>query len=369
MTLAGINDLRRHTAALGDSLDHAIARVVRSGWFVLGPEVEAFEQEFARYCGARHCIAVANGTDALELSLRCLGAGHASRVLTVANAGMYAASAIRAVGAEPAFMDVDDSTLLAGVRSLRRAFEATPQATAVVVTHLYGRVGDVAELVATARELGLRIVEDCAQSHGARVDGKAAGTFGDVGCFSFYPTKNLGALGDGGAIVTDDEGLAQALRQLRQYGWTRKYHATTPGGRNSRLDELQAAVLRVKLPHLDAWNERRRAIAARYSAQIDNRRIRCPPRSTGSEYVAHLYVVRSAMRAQLAAHLAARKVPCDIHYPVPDYAQPALARCGNVESLAVTDAACREVLTLPCFPEMTDDEVSAVVDAVNTWTD
>jgi len=368
MTLAGINDLRRHTAVLGDSLDRAMTRVVRSGWFVLGPEVEAFEQEYARYCGARHCVAVANGTDALELSLRCVGIGHASRVLTVANAGMYATSAIHATGAEAVFMDVDDSTLLADAQGLRDAFDRTPGATAVVLTHLYGRVGGVAELVAAARARGLRVIEDCAQAHGARLDGKAAGTFGDLGCFSFYPTKNLGALGDGGAIVTDDDDLAQALRKLRQYGWARKYHATVSGGRNSRLDELQAAVLRVKLPHLDAWNERRRAIAARYSREIDNPGVRCPALCTGSEYVAHLYVVRSAMRARLQAHLAARQVPCEIHYPVSDDAQPAVAQRGRGAPLPVTDAACREVLTLPCFPEMTHDEVSAVVAAVNTWT-
>ena len=367
MALAGINDLRRHTAALADDIAVAMARVVRSGWFVLGPEVEAFEQEFASYCASRHCIAVASGTDAIELSLRCLGVGSAHKVLTVANAGMYATTAIRAAGAEPVFMDVDDSTLLANALGLREALHAAPDVAAVIVTHLYGRVGDIAQQVAAARSLGLRVIEDCAQSHGATVDGRRAGTFGDLGCFSFYPTKNLGALGDGGAIVTDNDDLAQSLRRLRQYGWSEKYVAIEAGGRNSRLDELQAAVLRAKLPRLDAWNERRRAIAARYSTEIANPNVRCPPPRTSNDYVAHLYVIRSAMRARLRAHLAARHVPSDIHYPVPDYAQPAIAhRIGGIPC-PVTDAACREVVTLPCFPEMTDDEVSTVIGAVNMW--
>jgi len=369
MALAGTNDLRRHTAALDAEIQGALARVARSGRFVLGAEVEAFEREFGQYCGARHCIAVASGTDALELALRCLGVRPGQRVLTVANAGMYSTCAIRLVGAEPAFVDIDPRNLLMDPERLREALGSVPNVNAVIVTHLYGLVGNIAAMVEMAHSFGASVIEDCAQSHGASVDGRRAGTFADLGCFSFYPTKNLGALGDAGAVTTDREDLAQSVRRLRQYGWSEKYHAVEPGGRNSRLDEMQAAVLRTKLTRLDDWNARRRSIAARYSTEIANPRVTCPAARTTDDYVAHLYVVRSAMRDGLRAHLAARHVPSDIHYPFPDYKQPAVADLFRDVVNRHAEAACREVLTLPCFPEMTDDEVSMVVAAVNEWVD
>jgi len=367
MALAGINDLRRHTAALEAEIRGAVARVIGSGRFVLGAEVEAFEHEFGQYCGSEHCIAVANGTDALELALRSLGVGSGQAVLTVANAGMYSTCAIRTVGAEPAFVDIDRMNLLMDEALLREALGTVPNVTAVIVTHLYGLVGNIAGIVETANSFGASVIEDCAQCHGACVDGRRAGTFGDVGCFSFYPTKNLGALGDAGAVITNHASHARSIRRLRQYGWAEKYQAVESGGRNSRLDEIQAAVLRVKLERLDGWNARRRSIAARYSAEIANPRVTCPPRRTTDDYVAHLYVVRSAMREQLRAHLSARRVPTDIHYPVPDYAQAAIAHLFPDVSNPIAEAACSEVVTLPCFPEMTDDEVSMVIAAVNDW--
>ena len=250
---------------------------------------------------------------------------------------------------------------------LGEALGAISNVTAVIVTHLYGLVGNIARIVDTAHSFGASVIEDCAQCHGASVHGRRAGTFADLGCFSFYPTKNLGALGDAGAVVTNQERHAQSIRRLRQYGWTEKYHALEPGGRNSRLDEMQAAVLRVKLARLDGWNARRRSIAARYSAEIANPGVTCPAERTTDDYVAHLYVVRSARREELRAHLAARRVPSDIHYPVPDYRQPAIAHLFRDVSNPAAEAACREVLTLPCFPEMTEDEVSMVIAAVNDW--
>jgi dTDP-4-amino-4,6-dideoxygalactose transaminase len=362
-----INDLSRHTAALSDELSDCVARVIRSGWFVLGRELEAFEAEFARYCGIEHCIGVANGTDALELALRGCGVGPGGRVLTVANAGAYSTTAIRAVGAEPLFVDIDDETLLIDTAEVRRQISSPRQPSAVILTHLYGRlVPDIESIALVAKQSGVPLIEDCAQAHGARHGGKLAGAFGDVGCFSFYPTKNLGALGDGGALVTDDAELDGRLRWLRQYGWAGKYRIELAGGRNSRLDEMQAAILRVKLPKLDRWNERRREIAQQLSRGIRHPRVRCP-QHFGEDYVAHLYVVRAADRQSLQAHLRERGVASDVHYPLLDYQQPAFAAGAPGKCNPVAETACREVLTLPCFPEISEAEVAAVIDAVNSW--
>jgi dTDP-4-amino-4,6-dideoxygalactose transaminase len=250
-------------------LDAAIARVNDRGHYILGPEVEAFEREFAAYCGAAACVAVGNGTDALELALRALGVGAGDEVATVGNAGGYATTAIRAAGATPVYVDVDDATLGIDCHSL--ADRITPGTRAIVVTHLYGRMADVEALVRIAREREIPLIEDCAQAHGAARAGRKAGTFGVLGCYSFYPSKNLGALGDAGALVTGDTALAARVAELRTYGWRGKYRVAASGGMNSRMDEVQAAVLRVKLPRLDAWNAARR---------LRIRPSRCRPRPT-----------------------------------------------------------------------------------------
>ena len=366
MRIQAINDLQRHTNTMRTEINAALSRVVDSGWFVLGPEVKAFEQEFAEYCGAANCVSLANGTDALEIALRALRVGPGKKVITVANAGMYGTTAILAAGAEPLFVDIDATTLLIDEARFREALGAEQDVAAVLITHLYGLVGDVRGLVALAHSAGVSVIEDCAQAHGARVDGKCAGTFGDIGCFSFYPTKNLGALGDGGAIVTNDAGLADSARKLRQYGWSEKYRATEAGGRNSRLDELQAAVLRAKLPRLDGWNHSRRRIATRYSTEIKHPRVVCP-HVHGENHVAHLYVVRANGRDDLRAHLSARGVPSDVHYPIPDNRQPSIAYRFPGVANPVAEASCGSVLTLPCFPELTDDEMDSVISAVNAW--
>jgi aminotransferase EvaB len=359
-----LNDLARHNAPLRAELDAAIARVQDRGWYILGPEVEAFERELAAYCGSRDCVAVGNGTDALELALRALGIGPGDEVATAANAGMYATTAIRAAGATPAYVEIDASTLLMDPAALRAGL--TPRTRATIVTHLYGRLADVDTLAAIARERGIALIEDCAQAHGAQGSAGKAGTAGALGCFSFYPTKNLGALGDAGAVVTSDPGLAEKLRALRTYGWGAKYHCTMPGGMNSRMDELQAAVLRVKLPHLDAWNRRRRAIAARYAGAIAHPAIALPPAAGAGCDISHLYVVRTRHRASLRAHLAATGVATDIHYPVPDHLQPG-AGTAPAQGLARTERACAEVLSLPCYPELSDAEIDEVAAACNRW--
>jgi len=359
-----LNDLARHHVPLRSELDAAMARVHDRGWYILGPEVDAFEREFAAYCDTGHCIAVGNGTDALELSLRALAIGPGDEVVTVANAGMYATTAIRAAGAVPAYVEIDESTQLMDLEALVAGLGARTRA--VIVTHLYGRLADVASIVRIAGERGVAVIEDCAQAHGARVAGGMAGTHGALGCFSFYPTKNLGAIGDAGAVVTGDRELAAKLRALRTYGWGAKYHCTMAGGMNSRMDELQAAVLRVKLPRLDGWNRRRRDIAARYGRALIHPDIVLPPPASAESDVAHLFVVRTSQRTSLRAHLAAAGVATDIHYPIPDHRQPG-AGGAPPSGLPRTERACAEVLSLPCYPELTDAEIDAVATACNQW--
>ena len=351
-------------APLRAALDAAIARVNDRGHYILGPEVQAFEREFAAYCGAASCVAVGNGTDALELALRVLGAGESDEVVTVANAGGYATTAIRATGATPVYVDIDADLLGMDPALLEHAI--TPRTRAIVVTHLYGRLAHIDAIARLAKERGVALIEDCAQAHGASHDGRKAGTFGAIGCYSFYPTKNLGALGDAGALVTNDPALAARIAELRTYGWRGKYRVASPGGMNSRMDELQAAVLRIKLPHLDAWNARRREIALRYAAAIEDPLIELPPTLPGRDDVVHLYVVRAQQRDALRAHLRAAGIATDVHYPVPDHRQPAWAD-AKPPRLSHTERACAEVLTLPCYPELKEAEIAAVAAACNAW--
>ncbi len=348
-------------AELEHALHGAIERVMSSRHYVLGHEVDAFEHEYAEYCGTRRCVGVANGTDAIELALRALGIGRGSRVATVANAGYYTCTALDAIGAEPVFVDVDESLTMSPAALAREIADVD----AVVVTHLYGRLAAVDAIVDCASRHATPIVEDCAQAHGAARAGRRAGSFGALGCFSFYPTKNLGALGDGGAIVTSDEALADEVRRLRQYGWSKKYEVSVRGGRNSRLDELQAAVLRTKLPHLDAWNARRRAIAARYRAGLADLDILPPAIADGAD-VAHLFVVRHARRDALRRALDAAGIASDVHYPIPDHRQGVSAQPAT--PLPATEAACTEVLTLPCFPGLAFDAVDRVITVVRAFT-
>ena len=357
-----LNDLKRVQAPHAKALRDAHDRVVASGGFILGSEVRAFEQAFAAYCGAGDCVGVANGSDALEIALRAIGVGPGDAVATVANAAMYATLAIRAIGATPVFVDVDDRTLTMSPSAFADACNGSLRA--VVVTHLYGRLADLQPILATAERANVAVLEDCAQAHGAERDGTRAGAFGLAACFSFYPTKNLGALGDGGAIVTRDPSVAERARTLRQYGWTSKYRVAVPGGRNSRLDEIQAAYLLAKLPALDHENARRREIHNTYAEAVRHAQIRMPP-PAAADHVAHLAVVRSAQRDALRAHLASRGVATDIHYPIADHRQPVLE--GRREALPVTERACDEVLSLPCFPAMTDGEIGRVVEACNDW--
>lgn len=345
----------------GIDLGAALMRVLESNSFVMGREVVEFEQEFASYTGVRHCVSVANGTDALELSLRALELQPGQKVACVANAGFYSATAIHLAGGEPLYVDVDELSLTMSPEALERALQEKP--AAVIATHLYGQLAPIERLADLCRGAGVPLIEDCAQSHGASRGGRRAGSFADLACFSFYPTKNLGALGDGGAVLTADDLLAARLKGLRQYGWSKKYEVSLPGGCNSRLDEMQAAVLRAKLPLLEQHNARRRAIATRYNEAFSGLPVRLPA-SVGADFVAHLYVIRTPDRQALRAHLAECGVATDVHYPIPDIRQPVFAARHAGASLPVSEAACATAMSLPCFPGMPDDDVEQVVASV-----
>jgi len=365
-SLRAINDLSRHNGAIADELAAAVSRVLDSGWYILGTEVAAFERAFAEYCGVAFAVGVGNGTDALELALAAVGVGREQKVALAANAGGYGTTAVNAIGAVPVYVDVDAGTFGLDPSALERVLRAG-DIRAVIVTHLYGGLADIEEITRVSTAYGVKLIEDCAQAHGAERDGSKAGSWGDAAAFSFYPTKNLGALGDAGAVVTGDPELANRVATMRQYGWDGKYSQAMRPGRNSRLDELQAAVLLTKLPRLDGWNAGRSAIAARYRERIAHPKVVLPAGS-GPDHVAHLFVVRTGERDALAQHLRENGVPHDVHYPQPDYRQPAHRERFADVSLPMTEQLCAEVLTLPCFPEMTIPEVDQVADVINGWS-
>lgn len=364
MTTIPLNDLSRLIRNFQNELLLAFQRVLSRSYFVLGPECQAFEQEFAAYCEAHSCIGVANGTDALELALRAVGVDAGDHVATVANAGGYSTTAIRALAAMPCYVEIDPKTMLLSPEALE-ATARQMKLKAVIVTHLYGQMADMPRLLTIARQQGISVIEDCAQAHGAVLNGKRAGTWGDAAAFSFYPTKNLGALGDGGAVVTNREEAAVTIRELRQYGWRQKYKSERTGGRNSRLDEVQAAFLRTLLPSLDQRNERRREIMARYQQRLKDVPLQLP--LPDLSHVGHLFVIRHSQRDRLRQELQNLGIGTDIHYPIPDYLQPsATSWLPVVPSLPYTEQCARTVLSLPCFPELSDHEVDAVCQAVLT---
>lgn len=351
-----LNDLGRALANQSEELAPIVAGVIASGWLVHGPQHAAFEHELAAYVGVPEGIGVASGTDALELSLRAIRAPGRTVVVTAANAGAYTSVAARLAGFEVRYADVDPETHLLDAAAVATLLDE--RVAAVVVTHLYGRAADVPGLVRLCAPFGVPVVEDCAQAIGAAADWGRAGSAGTLAAFSFYPTKNLGALGDGGAIVTSDADLAELLRHLRQYGWTGKYTISVDGGRNSRLDELQAAILRYRLPLVDGWNARRREIITRYEAAAGERVTVLEAR--GPYHAAHLAVAVTDDAADLARHLGERGVATGVHYPIPDHRQPAFAADHRSTILPVTEGLVGRILSLPCFPELTDTDVDRV---------
>lgn len=355
------NALGPGVQAIRAELDAAVARVLDRGYFLMGPELKAFEEQFAAYHGPDlQAIGVSSGTDAIKIGLSALGIQPGDEVLIVANAGVPPVAALVATGARPIFCDVDPTTDALDLNEIDR--KVTPRTRAVVVVHLYGHPGPMEAIMARARAHGLKVLEDCAQAHGARSAGQVVGTFGDAAAFSFYPTKNLGALGDAGAVLTADPHVADQARLLRMYGWRQRYvsevHSTV-----SRMDELQAALLAAKLPRLDAWNAARQRLAARYRSQLLNA-VQLPP----EDGVFHLFVVRTPERNALKAYLADRGIGTDVHYPLPVHLQAPYAEFGDGPgSLPVTEQLASDILSLPIYPELSPDDVDYVCQTLRSY--
>ncbi|CAN5793223.1 DegT/DnrJ/EryC1/StrS family aminotransferase [soil metagenome] len=382
------NALRAQYLAIKSEIDTAVARTLDSGWYILGREVEAFEQEFATYLAnpqpafrhetqnvtgefshaALSCVAVNSGTDALQLALMACDVGVGDEVITVAHTAVATAAAISLTGATPVFVDVDPITYTMSPSALEMAI--TPRTKAIVPVHLYGHPAALAPILALAARHHLRVIEDCAQAHGAQYRGQMLGTLGDLGCFSFYPTKNLGALGDGGAVVSRNPHLLDRVRLLREYGWTpQARYVSQVQGMNSRLDELQAAILRVKLQHLDEWNDTRRTLALHYAQYLPATVLK-PVELPDSYHVYHLYVVRTLQRDQLRTQLQAAGIGTAIHYPVPIHQQPAYAPLTKDlrqhNPLLETERLAQTILSLPLHPLLTCEEIEQIAAAIAT---
>jgi dTDP-4-amino-4,6-dideoxygalactose transaminase len=350
-------------------IDSAIQRVLDSGWYILGKEVEAFERAFASYIGVAHAIGVANGTDALELALRACGVGPGDLVFTVSFTAVATVAAIELVGATPVLVDIDPVTYTMDPNCLEAALAHPPagKPKAVIPVHLYGQPADLPAILELAHRFDLYVIEDCSQSHGAKLAGRMTGTWGDIATFSFYPTKNLGALGDGGMVATANAGLAERTHSLRQYGWKQRYISEIPGC-NSRLDELQAAILLAKLEHLDDENARRIALAAHYTTALTDTNLTLPTCRAGARHVYHQYVVRSSQRDALQAHLLSKGIGTLVHYPSAVHQQPAYkGRVAIAGSLSHSERAAAEVLSLPMYPELSDEQVASVAEQIRMW--
>ncbi|MCI9319083.1 MAG: DegT/DnrJ/EryC1/StrS family aminotransferase [Lachnospiraceae bacterium] len=358
------NRLDRGFEKYREEFEEAALRVLRSGWYVLGPEVAAFEEEFARYTGAKYCVGLASGLDALWLAFRVLGIGKGDEVIVQGNTYIASVMGITINGATPVFVEPDEFYNMDadGIEE-----KITDRTKAVLAVHLYGQASDMEKIAGICRKYNLRLVEDCAQSHGAAVHGKMTGTFGDIGCFSFYPSKNLGAFGDAGAIVTDNAELAKSMKMYRNYGSEKRYYNKVVGA-NSRLDELQAAMLRVRLAHMDELTEERRETAERYTRLIQNEKLILPKVRQGVTHVWHQYVVRTEQRDELAAFLDANGIGTIIHYPVPPHLAEAYAYLGYRKgAFKRTEQYADTVLSLPMYSGITPEEQGKVIEFLNAF--
>ena len=346
-------------------IDEAIKRVLSSGWYILGEEVRLFEKEFADLLRAPFCIGVASGTDALLLSLKAAGIKPGDEVITVSHSAVATMAAIESAGAIPVFVDIDPGTRCIDPSLLPDL--VTERTTAILPVHIYGQPAPMQEILSIAQDHGLKVVEDCAQAHGAEINGRKVGTFGDAGAFSFYPTKNLGGIGDGGAVVTNSAETAGCIRELREYGWRERFVSSIQG-MNSRLDELQAAILRVKLPYLLEDNNRRRKIGMRYCEAMDGVGIVPPRQIGGTLHAMHLFVVECDNRDEFRHYMEEVGIGTALHYPVPIHHQPAYAkriRGGN--NLVHTEKLYERIVTLPMFSELTDGQVERICEALSGW--
>lgn len=356
------NRLDRGFYQYQDEFEQKALEVLRSGWYVLGKEVAAFEEEFAAYTGAKYCVGLASGLDALWLAFRVLGIGKGDEVIVQGNTYIASVMGITINGATPVFVEPDDYYQ---INPAKIEEKITDKTKAVLVVHLYGQASDMAPITALCQKHKLRLVEDCAQSHGACFEGKMTGTFGDIGCFSFYPSKNLGAFGDGGAIITDDEQLAKDMKVYRNYGSEKRYYNKVVGT-NSRLDEIQAGLLRVRLSHLDELTEEKRRIATRYFKELRNDKILLPRFIEGATHVYHQFVIRCKERDELAAYLKEKGIGTIIHYPIPPHLAEAYRYLGFKEGdFPITERLAKEVLSIPMYNGMTEEEQTFIIDAIN----
>lgn len=355
-------DLKAQYLEIREELDAAMARVHARGVFVLGDEVTAFEREFAAYCNVPFSVGVASGTDALRLALMACDIGPGDEVITCSHTAIATVAAIEMVGATPVLVDIDLARYTIDPEQIKGA--VSPRTRAVIPVHLYGCPADLEPILTLAKEKNLRVIEDCAQAHGALYQGKLVGGWGDVSAFSFYPTKNLGAHGDGGAVLTGDKAIAERVRLLRQHGWRERY-ISEEKGLNSRLDELQAAILRAKLRHLDHWNASRREIASHYSRVLAATELELPACPPNAEHAFHQYVMRHPNRDEMRMFLKSRGIQTLVHYPVPVHLQPAYRETKRIsKGLPQTELAARQVISLPLYPEMKKDSVEIVCRAI-----
>lgn len=347
-----------------EEFEQKALEVLRSGWYVLGKEVTAFEEEFAAYTGAGYCVGLASGLDALWLAFRVLGIGPGDEVIVQGNTYIASVMGITINGATPVFVEPDDYYEIDPAKIEEKITDRTK---AILVVHLYGQATNMESILEICRKYNLRLVEDCAQSHGAYFQGKMTGTFGDIGCFSFYPSKNLGAFGDGGAIVTDDEQIAKDMRIFRNYGSEKRYYNKVVGT-NSRLDEIQAGLLRVRLSHIDQLTEEKRKIAARYLTEIKNDKIQLPMTIDGATHVYHQFVIRCKERDALIEYLNEKEIGTIIHYPIPPHLAEAYHYLGWKEGdFPITERLAKEVLSIPMYNGMTEEEQAYVIDAINRF--
>jgi len=356
-------DLKREYAEIKEEIIQAISKVLESGQFILGEELEKFEKEFSNYIGVKYGVGVNSGSDALFLALRALGIGKGDEVITVSHTFTSTADAIVRNCARPVFVDIEADTYCMDVTKIEE--KITDKTKAIIPVHIYGHPVDMDPVMEIAESYGLYVVEDACQAHGAEYKGKKVGSIGDIGCFSFYPTKNLGGYGDGGMIVTNDEELADKLRMLRNYGSRTKYHHEFLGV-NSRLDEIQAAILRVKLKHLDGWNKRRREIAKLYNQLLKNsQKIVLPIEKEFGKHVYHLYVIRLKNRDSLCKYLFKNGIQTLIHYPIPVHLQKSYQILGySFEALPVTEKCAKEILSLPIYPNLKDTEIEYIAEKI-----
>jgi len=346
-------------------IDDAIERVLNSGQYILGPEVKEFENEFARYVGVRLGVGVSSGTDALHLALRACGIKEGDEVITVSHTAVGTVAAIELCGATPVLIDINPSSYTIDPKLIKQA--VTQRTKAIIPVHLYGHPAEMTSVLDAASQHKLLVIEDCAQSHGATYKGRKTGAWGDIAAFSFYPTKNLGAIGDGGIVVTNKPAFAERVRLLREYGWEQRYISNL-SGLNSRLDELQAAILRIKLRHIDEENKRRQNLAKVYDETLSGTDLILPTCSPEASHVYHQYVVRSRRRDSLREFLLERNIGTLIHYPVPIHLQPAYqGRLKCVGKMMNTEKIVKEILSLPMYPELTSEQVTQVAGTIVSW--